>query len=347
MLLKNRFPVISIIIPMRNEENYIEKCVKSLIDQDCPEDSYEVIIVDGMSDDRSREIVRSLSNNHSNVFLLENPNIVTSFGLNIGIKKSRGKIVNILGAHSFVRADFIKENIETFENVEADCVGGPIQSVGKTYSARAISLAMSSPFGIGNALFRYSTRDGYVDTLAFGAYKREVFRKIGLFDEELVRNQDDEFNYRLRKAGGKIFITPRIRSFYYNQATLKKVWRQYFQYGFWKVRVMQKHLKMMKLRQFIPTVFVLSIIISLLLSFHSKIFLVSFLLISGIYLACNLFFSFRIARKYEWKYFFFLPLVFNTLHWSYGFGFLIGLFRFFHRWFIKTRNDCSVSFLQN
>jgi glycosyltransferase involved in cell wall biosynthesis len=334
---RNEFPLVSILIPMRNEEKYIEACIKSLIGQKYPQDSYEVIVVDGMSEDGSKEIVQSLLGNHSNIFLLENRDMLTSFGLNIGIEKSRGAIVSILGAHSFVEAEFIKENVEAFKKVEADCVGGPIRTLGKTYGAKVISLAMSSPFGVGNALFRYSEEEGYVDTLAFGAYKKDVFRRIGAFDEELVRNQDDEFNYRLRKAGGRIFMTPRIRSFYHSRATLKKVAVQYFQYGLWKVRLVQKHLKMMMLRQFVPAVFVLSVVMSLLLSFYDRAFLGLFLLISGSYFACNLFFSFKIAKKYGWKYFLFLPIVFITIHWSYGLGFLIGLFRFFHRWFIREQ----------
>jgi len=335
--------VVSVIIPMRNEESYIEKCVKSLIDQNYPKDCYEVIVVDGMSDDGSTNIVQSLSNNYSNIFLLENPNFFTSFGLNIGIRKSKGEVIIILGAHSFVEADFIKKNVETFENIEADCVGGSIENLGETYNAKAIALAMAFPFGIGSTPFRCSGREGYVDTVAFGAYKREVFKKIGLFDEGLRRNQDDEFNYRLRKNGGKIFITPQIRSFYYNRTVLKRLWSQYFQYGFWKIRVLQKHSKMMMLRQFIPAVFILSVTISLLLSFYDRMFFYLFLLILGSHFVCDFFFSFRIANKHGWKYFFFLPIVFNILHWSYGLGFLIGLFRFFRRWFIKESSSPKVT----
>lgn len=327
--------MVSIIIPMRNEESYIGKNIKSLINQDYPKESYEVIVVDGMSDDGSRKTVQSFSNNNSNIFLLENPDFFTSYGLNIGIRKSRGEIIIILGSHSFVEVDFIKRNVETLERVEADCVGGPIATLGGTYSAKVISLALASPFGVGDALFRYSKKEGYVDTVAFGAYRREVFEIIGLFDEELVRNQDDEFNYRLRRSGARIFITPQIKSFYYSRGSLKKLSKQYFQYGLWKVRVLQKHSRMMRLRQFVPVVFILSIIASVLLSFYNKNFIYLFLLITGGHFACDIFFSSWIAKKHEWKHFFYLPIVFNILHWSYGFGFLIGLFRFFRRWFIK------------
>lgn len=342
MVLKNKLPVVSIIIPMRNEESYIGKNIRSLINQDYPKDSYEVIVVDGMSEDGSKKAVQSFSNNSSNIILLENPDFFTSYALNVGIRKSRGEIIIILGAHSFVEVDFIKKNVETFEKVEADCVGGPIATLGGTYSAKVISLALASPFGVGDVLFRYSKKEGYVDTVAFGAYKREVFEMIGLFDEELVRNQDDEFNYRLRRSGAMIFITPQIRSFYYSRATLKKLSKQYFQYGLWKVRVLQKHSKMMRLRQFVPVVFILSVIISLLLSFYNKSFFYLFSLIIGSHFVCDVLFSSWIAKKHEWKHFLFLPIVFNILHWSYGFGFLMGLFRFFRRWFIKEPSSPKI-----
>lgn len=340
---KKDFPLVSIIVPMRNEKKYITKCIDSLIDQDYPRNAYEVIVVDGMSDDGSRDIVLSLAERHANVFLLDNPSLFTSFGLNVGVRRSKGDIIIILGAHSFVNADFIKQNVAAFEKGKADCVGGPIGILGETKSAKAISLAMASSFGVGDAHFRNSERHGYVDTVAFGAYKKEVFKRIGLFDEELVRDQDDEFNYRMRKAGGKIFMTPLIRSFYYSRATFKKLWDQYFQYGFWKIRVFQKHPKMMMLRQFVPAVFVLSVVICLTASLENALFFYLLLLILASHFICDVFFSFRIAKKHGWKYFFPLLLSFNILHWSYGFGFLIGFFRFFRCWFVMQSPSPKIA----
>ena len=336
MLLDKPFPYISVIIPMRNEEEYVEKCIRSLINQDYPDNLYEILVVDGISNDNSKRITQSLAKKRSNILLFENADYLTSYGLNIGIRKSRGEIIIILGAHSFVENDFIRKNVELLKKMDGiDCLGGPIDTLGETQSAKAISLAMSSPFGVGDALFRYTEKEGYVDTVAFGAYKREIFEKIGLFDEALVRNQDDEFNYRLRKAGGRIYITPQIRSFYYSRATLRNLWNQYFQYGFWKTRVFQKHPKMMKIRQFIPGTFVLSIAISMILSFYDKLSFSLFLIILVSYATCNLFFSFVIAKKEGWKYLPLLPIVFVTMHFSYGIGFLTGLIRFFPKWFQK------------
>lgn len=338
---------VSVVVPMRNEAQCIEKCIRSLIDQDYPADLYEVLVVDGMSNDQSKKTVQAISNKYPNILLLENPGILTSFGLNIGIRKSKGELIIILGAHSFVQNDFIRKNAEFLKKKnEHHCVGGPIQTLGGTNIAEAISLAMSSRFGVGDALFRYGKSEAYVDTVAFGAYKRELFEKIGLFDEELARNQDDEFNYRLRKAGGKIFITPQIKSFYYSRATFKKLCSQYLQYGFWKIRVFQKHPGMMKLRQFVPGVFVLTLMLSAMFSFRYPVWLLLFTSIIISYIGCSLYFSFLIAREQGWKYFLMLPLTFAILHFSYGFGFLAGFIRFLPKWLQKEKESPSFQTLQ-
>jgi GT2 family glycosyltransferase len=238
-----------------------------------------------------------------------------------------------LGAHSNARPDFIRKNVEVMMTVNSDCVGGRIQSIGKTYSARVISSVMTSAFGVGDALFRYSEVEGYVDTVAFGAYKRAVFEKIGLFDEELLRDQDDEFNYRLRKDGGKIFMSPQISSSYYSRNTIIKLWKQYFLYGLWKVRVLQKHVRMMRLRQFIPSLFVLGLFGTLILSFLFPTFFYLFWLIVLSYLTFNLFFSIRIARRESWTLLLLLPVAFSVIHLSYGAGFVLGFLKFFSKWF--------------
>jgi glycosyltransferase involved in cell wall biosynthesis len=328
-----QFPFVSVVIPMRNEEIYIEDCLKSLVNQDYPKDAYEIIVADGMSQDRSKEIVESVSIRNSNIFVLKNSDIYTSFGLNLGIRRSRGSIIIILGAHSNARPDFIRKNVEVMMTVNSDCVGGRIQSIGKTYSARVISSVMTSAFGVGDALFRYSEVEGYVDTVAFGAYKRAVFEKIGLFDEELLRDQDDEFNYRLRKDGGKIFMSPQISSSYYSRNTIIKLWKQYFLYGLWKVRVLQKHVRMMRLRQFIPSLFVLGLFGTLILSFLFPTFFYLFWLIVLSYLTFNLFFSIRIARRESWTLLLLLPVAFSVIHLSYGAGFVLGFLKFFSKWF--------------
>jgi hypothetical protein len=191
---------------------------------------------------------------------------------------------------------------------------------------------MSSSFGVGNSAFRTSEFDGYVDTLAFPSYPASIFERTGLFDEELVRCQDDEFNYRLRELGGKIYLTPRIRSRYYPRTSVRKVLKQYYQYGMWKVRVMQKHPHMMQTRHFAPPVFVLAQATSLATAMWWPAMWWAFLAIVGSYGLASLGMSLRIAAKTDIRYAALLPVVFASLHFGYGVGLLVGLAKFARRW---------------
>jgi succinoglycan biosynthesis protein ExoA len=312
-------PAVSVIMAMRNEERFIERCLDSLAEQDYPPELLEVLVVDGRSDDSSREIVKAKQKSMPNLSLLDNEKQVSPVAFNIGIREARGEILTIISAHSYLAPDYISRCVEYLSSTDADSVGGPIQSVGDTDTARAIALAMSSPFGVGDALFR---------TLAFGAYRREVFERVGLFDEELVGSEDDEFNYRLRSAGGKLLLTPAIRSFYHGRASFGALCRQYFRYGLGKMRVVAKHPRLVRLRHFIPSLFVLALVASALLTLIQPVFALLLALGTGTYLVASLAISLRIASRYGWR---FLPLVmvaFACLHLSYGTGFLLGIPRF-------------------
>lgn len=207
-------------------------------------------------------------------------------------------------------------------------MGGALTTVGETDSARAIALAQSSAFGVGGVAFRtWREKPTYVDTLAFGAYRRDVFDRIGDFDEELVRNQDDEFNYRLIQAGGKILMDPSIRTVYYSRASLKGLWRQYFQYGYYKVRVIQKLGAIPSWRHLVPASFVLGVIVSLAASAVTGNPLWAALVL-GSYAAANLGASLWTAVRHGVKYLPLLPLAFWIIHGAYGCGFLAGLLRF-------------------
>jgi GT2 family glycosyltransferase len=197
--------------------------------------------------------------------------------------------------------------------------------------AKGIALAQSSRFGVGGVAFRTGSEDGrYVDTLAFGAYRREVFGRIGRFDEELIRNQDDEFNFRLTQAGGKIWLDPSIRSVYYSRASLSGLWKQYFQYGLYKVRVIQKRRAVPSWRHLIPGLFVLSLLFSFLLALITRKWTLVFS-VTAPYAMAN--FSASVwASRHQPRLFPFLPLAFATLHMAYGFGFLAGLWRWRHKW---------------
>jgi len=334
-------PFTTIISPIRNEEKHIAQCLASLINQDYPKDRYEILVADGMSTDKTRTIVKNFQKKYKNIKLLDNHKKIVPVALNIGLKYATGDVIIRVDGHSIIAENYLSKCIEYLNKTKADCVGGMIESINETKFGKAIALAMSHPFGVGNARFRTSTKPGFVDTLAFGAYRREIFQKIGLFDETLVRCQDDEFNYRLRKSGGKIYLTPEIQSKYYPRANIKKLTKQYFQYGLWKIRVMQKHFEVMQLRQFIPFIFVLSFAATGILSFFIKPFSYLFWFILGSYVFATFVSSLDISIKKGFRYFIILHLIFPILHFSYGFGFFSGLIRFANRWkqfFIKTKS---------
>jgi succinoglycan biosynthesis protein ExoA len=321
-------PLVSAIVAMRDEELFIGKCLDSLAAQDYPPTLLEVLVVDGRSTDRSREIVSAKQGSVPHLRLLDNEKRVSPAAFNIGIGEAAGQVVIIISAHSYLAPDYVSSCVAYLSQTDADCAGGPIETIGETNTARAIALAMSSSFGVGDALFRYSEREQYVDTLAFGAYRREVFDRVGLFDEELVGSEDDEFNYRLRRHGGKLFLTPAIRSFYYGRGSFGALCRQYFRYGLGKVRVVARHPNQARLRHLIPGLFVASLILCAFLSLFSPWFALLLAVIVGGYVLVSILASVLVAARQGWRYLPLLPPAFACLHLSYGAGFLVGVGRY-------------------
>ena len=323
---------ISVIIPCRDEEKYIGKCLDSIIKQEYPINNLEVFVVDGMSQDGTKRIIINYIQEYPFIKLLNNPDKITPAAMNIGIKKASGNFILILGAHSMIDKKFIKKNYQSLKNNCVDCVGGIGIAVPTSNSlvSKSISIVTSHPFGVGNAYFRIGIKKTkYVDTVPFGCYRREVFEKIGFFDEDLVRNQDDEFNLRLIKNGGKILLVPDIISYYYARDSMYKLWKMYFQYGYFKPLVVKKVGGILTWRQIVPTTFIGSLILLLLLSFCSKFFLWLFLFILGLYTIVNFALSLIISiKKKNLKLLPFLITSFITLHFSYGFGYLKGIWDF-------------------
>jgi glycosyltransferase involved in cell wall biosynthesis len=317
---------------MRNEEKYIERCLASIFAQRYPTDRLEVIVLDGMSTDRSWEIAAALCSQHPNARLLSNPRVIQTAAWNLGIRESKGEIIGIVSAHSVFEPDYVSTAVETLLRTGADMVGGPMRAYGDAQPAQAIALATSTPFGVGGARAHYTDREEEVDTVYMGLCWRELYERIGGFDEEMVRNQDDELSYRLLKHGGRIVCNPAIRSRYYNRSTLGGLWSQYFQYGFWKVRVLQKHPRQMRVRQFVPPTFVAALLGSAVLAQFTSMGHLLLTLIAVSYVLSNLAASAWTARKHGWHHLPLLPLVFATLHISYGLGVLAGLIRFARRW---------------
>jgi len=330
--LSQNSPTVSLLIAMRNEGKHISDCLISIFSQNYIPENIEVLIMDGMSTDNSCEEVEKLIEAKNLYQLIKNPKIIQSAAWNLGIEKSHGEIVTIVSAHSILASDYISNAIETLQRTGADLVGGPMIAIGNNKIAKTISIATSNPFGMGGARFHYTDKEEIVDTVYMGFCSRNLYTEIGGFDEEMVRNQDDELSYRLLDHGGMIICNPKIRSQYFNRATFRSLWKQYYQYGYWKVRVLQKHPKQMRLRQFVPPIFVGALVGSLFLalSFHWGGVLLA--VVSASYVLANLTSSLMTAAKKGWKYFFLLPITFSILHISYGFGFLIGLFKFWNRW---------------
>jgi glycosyltransferase involved in cell wall biosynthesis len=335
-------PRVSIVMPVRNEADFIEPSVGAVLAQEWPAELLEVIVADGMSDDGTRDLLATMAKARPNLRIVDNPAGIVAPGLNRAIAEARGEIVIRIDGHCEVAPDFVSKCVEALErhgleNGALLAVGGPIETVGSTRAARAIAASMSAHFGVGGSGFRVGTGgQREVDTVAFPAYPRQTMEAVGPFDEELVRNQDDEYNFRLRSLGGRVVLCPEIRSVYHSRSTLTSLWRQYFQYGFWKVRVMQKHTRQMQPRQFVPALFVLALVLGLAAGIVLPVLWVVFALVVGSYLAANLAASVALAARRGWSLLPLLPLAFATLHVAYGLGFLWGLARFAGRWGDRT-----------
>ncbi|MBL4655714.1 MAG: glycosyltransferase family 2 protein [Bacteroidia bacterium] len=327
--------LVSIIVPCRNEENYIGPLIESVLNQDYPSEKIELLIMDGMSDDNTRNIVTQYSNNHSFIQLIDNPKKYVPFALNKGIQSSKGEIIIILGAHSVYPDYYVSRLVNWLNKLNADNVGGLwITNPGSdTLKAKAIALAQSNAFGVGNALYKIGTSEVQeADTVPFGCYKREVFDKIGFFDEDLIRNQDDELNARLKNSEGKMFLVPDVEINYYARDTYTKLWTMHYQYGYFKPLVNIKLGKPATWRQFVPFLFVTSLICSLALyPFHSYSLYI-FLLIISLHSIANFIASFKISLP-KIAMIPFLFLAFLTMHISYGWGYLIGIINF---WILKN-----------
>ena len=319
---------VSIVIPCLNEKEYIFRCLQSIVKQRYPQNLITTFICDGGSNDGTIDIIQEFIKTNSGFVLVHNPQKTTPYALNLGIKASTSDIVIILGAHSELDPGFVECNVNTFQ-IDANimCAGGVIDNVYENHTSQIIGAAMSSSFGVGNAHFRTGTKSGFVDTVAFGAYKKEIFEAVGLFDEELIRNQDDEFNYRVTNAGYKIYLNQDIKCNYFVRASFRKLFKQYYQYGYWKVFVNKKHKTITTIRQLIPLFFVLYLALWVTSSLiNSTVF--AFLGVFGIiYLV--LAFTFAIQKSKSLIPMLGIVYTFFILHFSYGSGYLKGIFDFF------------------
>ncbi len=331
----DELPFVSVVMPVRNEAGFIARSLNCVLAQDYPRDQIEVIVADGRSTDATREVVESLRRLHPNLRLIDNAGRIAPTGLNAALAHARGEVIVRVDGHCEISPDYVRNCVAHLCKDGVDGVGGPIETIGSTRTARIIAAAMSSTFGVGGSAFRtVKEKTMLTDTIAFPAYTRRAIERAGPYDEELVRNQDDEYNYRLRKLGARLLLAADVRSRYYSRSNLSRLFKQYFQYGYWKVRVLQKHPRQMSWRQFIPPLFVATLIISLLLGLATSLGWVPLATITGCYLLANLVASACLAcgSKDFWPRLLLLPIVFSSLHLSYGSGFLFGLIKFANHW---------------
>lgn len=320
--------IVSVILPVRNEEKYIKKCIESLLCQDYPQNSTEIIFVDGISEDNTVKIIDTYIAKHKKLIkVLKNPNKTVPYAMNMGIRAAIGNYIVRMDAHSDYAQDYISKCVYYLTHMEIDNVGGFAKTkCSSGYIGEAIALMLSSRFGVGDSKFRTNSCDGYVDTVPFGAFRKSVFDKIGYYDERLTRNQDNEMNYRIRKNGGKIYITKDINLTYYCRDSLNQISKMAYQNGMWNIVTYYLCPGSLSMRHFIPFIFVFSLITliaaSLMFGNNTYIWLLFAELIA--YVTLDLAFSLKIAIGSRLRYFPILAVLFPLFHISYGLGSING-----------------------
>lgn len=326
-MLKNQI-IASIVMPIYNEELYISNCIRSLLKQDFDRELMEWIFVDGKSTDNTMSILKTYQSTYPKLIkIFENEQKTVPYAMNIGIKQAKGKYIIRLDAHAEYANNYISKCVELLDKNIADNVGGVLETKGNGFTGKTIAKMLSSKFGVGNSGFRTFSKDMYVDTVPFGAFKKEVFEKWGLYDERLTRNQDNELNYRIRKNGGKIFLSNDIHLSYYCRDSLKGIAKMAKNNGQWNIITMKLCPGSMGLRHFIPMFFVLSLVLEFIFTFlfdlGKYIFFGEFIL----YFFLDFIFSIKLSKTI--LEFLYLILLFPVFHLSYGIGSIIGLIQQF------------------
>jgi glycosyltransferase involved in cell wall biosynthesis len=323
-----RDPMVTVIIPCLNEEGYIAGCLDSILASDYPKDRLEILVADGRSSDRTREIVAEYVARHASVTLLDNPGGTAPAALNVAVRAALGEVIIRMDAHVTYPPGYIRRLVRGLEESGADNVGGVLETVPAedTAVARAIAIGMSHRFGVGNSHFRVgSTRAREVDTVPFGCFRREVFTRAGLFDEELIRNQDDEFNFRLISRGGRVLLLPEVSCRYFARRSLGQLARMYYQYGYFKPLVARKVGRIMTVRQLIPALLLTLLLgtagVSLWIPAAGSLFL----LVLSLYISLVVAAAVTSLRANGIRCALALAAVFPVLHFSYGAGFLLGI----------------------
>ena len=319
---------VSIIVPCRNEARYIGPCLESILSSAYPPDAVEVLVVDGNSTDNTRKIVAEYSAKHPQIRLLDNPKRIVPTAMNLGIRAATGDVIVRMDAHVVYPPEYIPRLVAALAETGADNVGGCMITLPAdgTAVSQAIAIALAHPFGVGNAAFRIGARSARtVDTVPFGCFPRSVFQRVGLFDEQMIRNQDDEFNSRILRKGGKIVLLPDVVCYYYARGSFSQVGRMFYQYGAFKPLAARKAGRFMTLRQLVPAAFVGGLAAAIIGSLFWGPALALGTAIVAAYTLGVLFCSARVAKSHGFRCAVAIAAAFPVVHFSYGSGFLRGL----------------------
>jgi len=318
---------VSFVMPVRNEEEYIRASLQSLVEQSYPAIECEILVVDGQSSDRTREIIEEIRERNPQVRCLDNSAGIVPTAMNIGIQAARGEVIIRADGHNVYPRDYAANCVKYLEETGAENVGGPWVTVAadESFSARLVAAVLSSPFGVGNSKFRTSREEGFVDTVPFGAFRREIFDRVGMYNEKLVRNQDNELNARIRKAGGKIYITPALTTHYHPVKNFLGLLKYAFKTSQWHIFTLRENRGSMGVRHLAPAMFLLLLLILLLASFASATALAFLIGILCAYILTGFYFSLRAKAEGNWDVAAVQPFATMCFHMTYGAGTLFGL----------------------
>lgn len=324
-------PKVSIIIPCRNEEKFISRCLDSILANAYPKEKIEVFIVDGMSKDKTRQIVLPYTKQYPFVHLLDNPKHITPCALNIGIRAANSDIIIRMDGHASYKEDYIVKCVTNLEKYNVDNIGGIWEIIPQENTAigRGIAKAMTSYIGTGRAYYKIGLKKAkIVDTVPFGCYRKKLFYEVGFFNENLARSQDMEFNIRLKKAGKRIFMLAEIVGYYYVRSTLKSFFIHNFKDGIWAIYPLKFVKVPLRPRHYVPCLFVVVLLLLLFLGLFFKPFMMLFLLTMAAYIIIILSVSVQTSLETnDITYAFTMPIAFAARHFGYGLGSLWGMVR--------------------
>jgi len=324
------FPFVTVVVPCRNEEKHIARCLQSILNNDYPPERIEILVVDGMSEDQTREIVARYSARYPMIRIVDNLKKHIPAAMNAGIRAACGERILKMDAHSTYQREYISRCVRYQDEYGAENSGGIAKIVpgADTWTGRAIVLGLASRFGSGNANVKVGvTKPTWSDSTAFGCFKKDLFERIGMYDEKLLSSSDLDVNQRIQAAGGRILFVPDIVVNYAADGDLRTLRRHVFADGVWVSYVMKFGKRAWSWRHWVPALFVLSLLAALALGVVSRLFLWLGLGVAGVYAAASLAVSLQIAvRERELRYAFLLPVVYAVRHFVFGAGTLFGLF---------------------